>query len=429
MSAFAPVESVPSVLLRSPLRVGAVDDPLEVEAERVADRVMRMPSSELVVRRCPGGCPDEEVLRRQPVDEEEDELLRTPADGGAPGVVPGEAVRSGGGGGLPPGSLRFFEPRLGVDLSGVRVHHDGGAARLASSVNARAFTVGRDVFFGAGEWAPGTTRGDLLLAHELTHTIQQGGGGAGVVMRATAAATGTRHTAGTGDTLSGLAGYPNPGWEAKLEELIAANPDHPNIKGKSRTDPQFGWLEIGDVINVPWGTCPPITCPFAPTLPPNQIPQPGVPPFPQRQNPNAASRGLCRGACGPDCPDSCVAVNPITYCHYDAASGCHAQCVYTNVISCYTHVGCRVHDDCYDQCAITAGEMDLCGCPSRACLFGSICDNPCHCGCDVDCGNAFGCATCAEWALGRRSAPTDGELFFTDTVAVGAASPGLCPPP
>ena len=166
--------------------------------------------------------------------------------------------------------------------------------------------MGRDVFFGAGEWAPGTTRGDLLLAHELTHTIQQGGGGAGVVMRATAAATGTRHTAGTGDTLSGLAGYPNPGWEAKLEELIAANPDHPNIKGKSRTDPQFGWLEIGDVINVPWGTCPPITCPFAPTLPPNQIPQPGVPPFPQRQNPNAASRGLCRGACGPDCPDSCA---------------------------------------------------------------------------------------------------------------------------
>ena len=208
MSAFAPVESVPSVLLRSPLRVGAVDDPLEVEAERVADRVMRMPSSESVVRRCPGGCPDEEVLRRQPVDEEEDELLRTPADGGAPGVVPGEAVRSGGGGGLPPGSLRFFEPRLGVDLSGVRVHHDGGAARLASSVNARAFTVGRDVFFGAGEWAPGTTRGDRLLAHELTHTIQQGGGGAGVVMRATAAATGTRHTAGTGTPCPGSPATP-----------------------------------------------------------------------------------------------------------------------------------------------------------------------------------------------------------------------------
>jgi hypothetical protein len=166
------VESVPSMVLRSPLRVGAVDDPLEVEAERVADRVMRTPSSEMVVRRCPGGCPDEEVLRRQPV-EEEDELLRTPAEGGAPGVVSGVALGSGGGGGLPSGSLRFFEPRLGVDLSGVRVHHDGGAARLAASVNARAFTVGRDVFFGAGEWAPGTARGDRLLAHELTHTLQQ----------------------------------------------------------------------------------------------------------------------------------------------------------------------------------------------------------------------------------------------------------------
>jgi hypothetical protein len=80
--------------------------------------------------------------------------------------------------------LRFFEPRLGVDLSGVRVHHDGGAARLAASVNARAFTVGRDVFFGAGEWAPGTARGDRLLAHELTHTIQQGGRSNDVVHRA-----------------------------------------------------------------------------------------------------------------------------------------------------------------------------------------------------------------------------------------------------
>jgi Domain of unknown function (DUF4157) len=85
---------------------------------------------------------------------------------------------------LPPGSLRFFERRLGVDLSGVRVHHDGGAARLAASVNARAFTVGRDVFFGAGEWAPGTARGDRLLAHELTHTVQQRGHSDDVLQRA-----------------------------------------------------------------------------------------------------------------------------------------------------------------------------------------------------------------------------------------------------
>jgi Domain of unknown function (DUF4157) len=67
-----------------------------------------------------------------------------------------------------------MEPRFGADFSAVRVHTDAHAHALARSVNAQAFTVGRNVVFGAGQYAPETESGKRLLAHELTHTIQQG---------------------------------------------------------------------------------------------------------------------------------------------------------------------------------------------------------------------------------------------------------------
>jgi hypothetical protein len=69
----------------------------------------------------------------------------------------------------------FFEPRFGHDFSKVRLHTDSEAAESARSVNALAYTVGRDVVFGAAQYAPGTATGNALLAHELTHVVQQGG--------------------------------------------------------------------------------------------------------------------------------------------------------------------------------------------------------------------------------------------------------------
>jgi hypothetical protein len=62
------------------------------------------------------------------------------------------------------------------------------------------------------------------------------------------------HTAERGDSLSLIAGYPKPGWQDRLAQLIAANPDLPNIKNRTPDDPRYGWLEIGDVINIPWKT-------------------------------------------------------------------------------------------------------------------------------------------------------------------------------
>ena len=67
----------------------------------------------------------------------------------------------------------FFEPRFGHDFSKVRVHTDARAAESAKAINARAYTLGRDVVFGAGQYAPETREGKRLLAHELTHVVQQ----------------------------------------------------------------------------------------------------------------------------------------------------------------------------------------------------------------------------------------------------------------
>lgn len=67
----------------------------------------------------------------------------------------------------------FMEPRFGHDFSNVRVHTDTKAAESARSVNALAYTVGSDVVFGTGQYTPGTITGKKLLAHELTHVVQQ----------------------------------------------------------------------------------------------------------------------------------------------------------------------------------------------------------------------------------------------------------------
>jgi hypothetical protein len=81
--------------------------------------------------------------------------------------------RKGGGRPLEPEVRTFMESRFGEDLSGVRVHTDTHAAETAEWLNAVAYTVGRDIFFGAGKYNPQSTEGKRLLAHELTHVVQQ----------------------------------------------------------------------------------------------------------------------------------------------------------------------------------------------------------------------------------------------------------------
>jgi hypothetical protein len=67
----------------------------------------------------------------------------------------------------------FFEPQFGHDFSRVRIHADSRSAEMAEALNADAFTVGRDIYFGAGKLQPGTREADQLLGHELAHVVQQ----------------------------------------------------------------------------------------------------------------------------------------------------------------------------------------------------------------------------------------------------------------
>lgn len=90
-----------------------------------------------------------------------------------------------GGAPLPESVRASMEPRLGGDLSGVRVHTGAESAQAARALNARAFTVGGDIHFGSGAFAPGSREGDRLIAHELAHVVQGRGGNATKIHRAT----------------------------------------------------------------------------------------------------------------------------------------------------------------------------------------------------------------------------------------------------
>jgi hypothetical protein len=117
----------------------------------------------------------------------EDELLqRKVADNSAtdsfvPPIV--HEVLNSPGQPLDPATRAYMEPRFGYDFSHVRVHTDNCAAVIARSLNARAFTIGRDIMFGSGQYVLGTNEGKRLLAHELTHTIQQRAGVTGLTVQ------------------------------------------------------------------------------------------------------------------------------------------------------------------------------------------------------------------------------------------------------
>ncbi|RZN35500.1 MAG: DUF4157 domain-containing protein [Methanophagales archaeon ANME-1-THS] len=82
-------------------------------------------------------------------------------------------ARKGSGRPLEPEVRRFVEPRFGYDFSKIRIHTDSFAARTAHDLGAEAFTIGRDVFFGTGRYNPSSSEGRRLIAHELTHVVQQ----------------------------------------------------------------------------------------------------------------------------------------------------------------------------------------------------------------------------------------------------------------
>lgn len=146
------------------LEVGTPGDRYEREAERVAEQVMRMPEPNAPMERTRS--PDAVLRRVRPAE--------TTARMDAEVERPLDAVGSQGQP-LVPSVRRFFESRFGHDFSDVRIHTESRAAEVARLYGARAFTVGRDVVFGSGQYQPQTGGGRHLLAHELTHVLQQRG--------------------------------------------------------------------------------------------------------------------------------------------------------------------------------------------------------------------------------------------------------------
>jgi hypothetical protein len=158
------------------LKVSTQGDPLEREADRVADQVTGMSvSQQQQISESGGAC--QNLDRTQEPDPIHSKYTRTTESGqmAAPSIV--SEVLNQPGQPLDTSTRGFMEPRLGRDLSGVRVHSDSKAAVSATAVRSLAFTVGNDIVFGEGQYAPGTREGRWLLAHELAHTVQQTQGG------------------------------------------------------------------------------------------------------------------------------------------------------------------------------------------------------------------------------------------------------------
>ncbi len=189
-------------VIQAKLTVGPIGDQYEREADQVASQVLSMPEpaqgqQQAGVQRQE----DEDLLQEQPLqrqeDEEEEEVLQMQPlqrqedeeelqmksyiqrrDDGS--FDPGHDFErhlqgKGGGAPLPSETRAELEPKFGSDFSQVRVHADRQAAQLNQQIQARAFTQGNNIYFGAGQYNPTSSNGKQLLAHELTHTIQQTG--------------------------------------------------------------------------------------------------------------------------------------------------------------------------------------------------------------------------------------------------------------
>ena len=187
---FANISVFPSQIkgIQRKLTVNAPGDAYEQEADRVAEQVMRMPEPGAtatpavsggvagVQRECACGGSCDDCKKKTSETEHAQVRMKAAGPGIAGGIeappIVGDVLRSSGQP-LDAGTRAFMEPRFGHDFSKVRVHTDAKAGESARAVQARAYTVGSNVVFGAGEFNPGTDAGQRLMGHELAHVVQQ----------------------------------------------------------------------------------------------------------------------------------------------------------------------------------------------------------------------------------------------------------------
>ncbi|MCB9286265.1 MAG: DUF4157 domain-containing protein, partial [Lewinellaceae bacterium] len=174
----------PAVLPR--LKADPDNDAYEQEADQVAENIVESTSAapENAAPAAPTPVIQRQEAEPEEREEEEEETRQAKAQPGKVIDINGKNLPhirqlQGKGQQLPNELQAFFQPHFGIDLSQVRIHYDSGANAAAKAINARAFTVGRDVVFDAGQFNPHDRESRKLLAHELAHVAQQSRSGFG----------------------------------------------------------------------------------------------------------------------------------------------------------------------------------------------------------------------------------------------------------
>jgi hypothetical protein len=154
-------------IVQPKLAIGAVGDKYEQEADRVARQVVSQIHA-------PGNLT---VQREEMPDEESDRIVQRQSDGSGMAATPEleASIQQARGSGQPLAEnvRKPMEQAFGADFSGVKVHADAQSEQLNRSIHAKAFTTGQDIFFRQGAYSPGSRGGQELIAHELTHVVQQ----------------------------------------------------------------------------------------------------------------------------------------------------------------------------------------------------------------------------------------------------------------
>ena len=161
--------------VQAKLAVSQPTDVYEQEADRMAEAITRTAAPSILQRKCTrcGDENEEELQRKEATGQELDSELRPETLGMVRDVLQSTGQP------LDEATRRFMEPHFGHDFSQVRIHADARAAQSAQVVNSRAFTLGKEIVFGAGQYAPSTNVGCRLIAHEVTHVGQQHDNAAG----------------------------------------------------------------------------------------------------------------------------------------------------------------------------------------------------------------------------------------------------------
>mgnify|MGYP000632397346 CR=1 FL=1 len=174
--------------IQKKLAIGSSNDAYEVEADRVADQVVGMSEGQintspktgaLVQRKC-AACSQEEEIQKKPIADSITPLVQKAgmksSGGGMASTSLTQQINSsmGGGHNMDSSTKGFMESRFGSNFSDVKIHTGSQAVQMSRDLNAQAFAVGNDVYFNEGKYNPSSTTGKHLLAHELTHTLQQG---------------------------------------------------------------------------------------------------------------------------------------------------------------------------------------------------------------------------------------------------------------